>query len=271
MIDLGFSWFLTGWIVKWRWFENASRLLAGFQGCSVLKHQVIFGPWNHLRSLFVWDKTKKCAECCAVNNTWFEISVSASHCRKRVKMFCWYVPTVPTTAAVVPTWSQSVIISGRPEWPHVWTDHILSLSFFFLCPGRSRSTLSWSRWPEGNAGSWRAAPPTTWRQWRRASVSWLACWRTRTQSPRGYDAAAANAETLADNEEEKSPASCWCPCSHTHAQQTCTHKKTQQMSGLSLPDVYCMFYPSLRSHLFVLGECAHAAVSHYSLTEESCH
>ncbi|XP_030226574.1 ADP-ribosylation factor-like protein 15 isoform X1 [Gadus morhua] len=30
-------------------------------------------------------------------------------------------------------------------------------------PTRSRSTLSWSRWPGGNAGSWRAVTWTTWR------------------------------------------------------------------------------------------------------------
>ena len=76
---------------------------------------------------------------------------------------------------------------GRPRT--ILTEQILC---FFL--RRWRSTLSWSRWPEGSAGSWRAAPPTTWRPWRRASGSSLACWRTRTQSLQGYDATAANAK-----------------------------------------------------------------------------
>lgn len=84
------------------------------------------------------------------------------------------------------------------DFPHASTSHWLAETVLFCWPcclfaGRSRSTSSWSRWLEGNAGSWRAAAPTTWRQWKRSSVSSSACWRTKTQSLQGYDATAANA------------------------------------------------------------------------------
>ncbi|XP_078809385.1 ADP-ribosylation factor-like protein 15a isoform X7 [Oryzias latipes] len=39
-----------------------------------------------------------------------------------------------------------------------------SIFFSPLNTTRLKSTLSWSRWPGGSAGSWKAAAPTTW--WR---------------------------------------------------------------------------------------------------------